>query len=262
MNHQKIYDNIIQKAKSENRQKLKKTDINYIYYENHHILPKCLSGDKEKENMVLLTVREHFICHKLLTYIFKGNYKIVYGYYRMIHSKNGIFIKSSRDYAYLKELISNTPMPDEIRKKISKSRKGKPAWNKGIPASRESKLKNRESQLGDKSKCWGKHHSEETLQKLRKPKSSTINMFGNKNGLNYKHTAQAKAKISSAGRLRKGVKSPNYGKPAWNKGKHSSEKTKIKISNFLKGRTAWNKGVPCSKESKIKQIETKRNKKI
>ena len=44
-----------------------------IYYENHHILPKCLYPDltKEKNNLVLLTPKEHFIAHLLLVKIVK-----------------------------------------------------------------------------------------------------------------------------------------------------------------------------------------------
>ena len=61
MNYQKIYESIINKAKSENRKK-----HNGTYYENHHIKPRCLNGGEEKENKVLLTAKEHFICHKLL----------------------------------------------------------------------------------------------------------------------------------------------------------------------------------------------------
>ena len=76
MNHQKVYDAIITKAKLENRVKLKRNQEGYVYYENHHILPKCLNGDNKKENLVLLTAREHYICHKLLTYIYKGNKSI------------------------------------------------------------------------------------------------------------------------------------------------------------------------------------------
>lgn len=69
MNHQKIYEAIIQKAKYENRVKLSKNQEGYVYYEKHHILPRCLNGSNDKENLVLLTAREHYICHKLLTYL-------------------------------------------------------------------------------------------------------------------------------------------------------------------------------------------------
>lgn len=42
---------------------------NNSYYESHHVLPKCIFPEfkKEKWNLVLLTAREHFICHLLLT---------------------------------------------------------------------------------------------------------------------------------------------------------------------------------------------------
>ena len=44
------------------------------YYENHHIIPRSLNGSNSSENLVLLTAREHFICHWLLVKIFpKGS---------------------------------------------------------------------------------------------------------------------------------------------------------------------------------------------
>ena len=60
------YYSIISNAQSQGRKKLKPTNINYIYYENHHIIPKCFGGDNNKDNLVLLTAKEHFIVHILL----------------------------------------------------------------------------------------------------------------------------------------------------------------------------------------------------
>ncbi len=62
-----IYNSIIKKAKLENRRKSKKE-----YFEEHHILPKSIFPEysnlrKFKHNAVLLTAKEHFICHLLLT---------------------------------------------------------------------------------------------------------------------------------------------------------------------------------------------------
>lgn len=37
------------------------------YFEKHHITPRSLGGSDNIENIVLLTAREHFICHWLLT---------------------------------------------------------------------------------------------------------------------------------------------------------------------------------------------------
>ena len=69
--YSKWYLDIIFKAKSEDRKKLKKDNPNYIYYENHHILPASIFPKYKllKENIwngVLLTAKEHFICHALI----------------------------------------------------------------------------------------------------------------------------------------------------------------------------------------------------
>jgi hypothetical protein len=42
------------------------------YYETHHILPKSLGGNNDKENLVLLTAREHYLAHLLLVKITTG----------------------------------------------------------------------------------------------------------------------------------------------------------------------------------------------
>lgn len=57
----KCYFAIVQRANSEGRMKGGAT-----FYESHHIIPKCLGGNNKKENLVLLTLREHFIVHHLL----------------------------------------------------------------------------------------------------------------------------------------------------------------------------------------------------
>lgn len=36
------------------------------YYEKHHIIPRSLNGSNEKKNLVLLTAKEHYLCHWLL----------------------------------------------------------------------------------------------------------------------------------------------------------------------------------------------------
>lgn len=52
-----------------------------VYYEKHHVLPKCIFPEykAEKWNLVLLTAREHFICHLLLTKMTKdkNRYKML-----------------------------------------------------------------------------------------------------------------------------------------------------------------------------------------
>ena len=62
MNYEKIYNKIIEKRKVE---KLSKKEI---YCESHHIIPVSFdkSLEKDENNIVNLTAREHYVCHKLL----------------------------------------------------------------------------------------------------------------------------------------------------------------------------------------------------
>ena len=49
------------------------------YYDRHHIKPKSLGGSGFRDNLVLLTLREHYICHLLLTRMVTGE-----AYYKML----------------------------------------------------------------------------------------------------------------------------------------------------------------------------------
>ena len=62
------YFAIINKAKFQNRTRTKPPYYEGPYFEAHHIIPKCLGGTET----VLLTAREHFICHWLLIYMYDG----------------------------------------------------------------------------------------------------------------------------------------------------------------------------------------------
>lgn len=49
------YEQLIQRAKDSNRTKKDSS----VYYERHHILPKCMGGLNEDRNYVLLTCKEY-----------------------------------------------------------------------------------------------------------------------------------------------------------------------------------------------------------
>ena len=51
------------------------------YTEKHHILPRSIGGDNSPENLVVLTAREHFICHYLLPKFCIGG-----AYYKMTNA--------------------------------------------------------------------------------------------------------------------------------------------------------------------------------
>jgi hypothetical protein len=79
MNYIKIYKKIIDSAKSQNRKKTKEGRI----YENHHIIPKSVGGSNNKSNLVLLTPKEHYICHLLLKKLYPNERKLAQAYYAM-----------------------------------------------------------------------------------------------------------------------------------------------------------------------------------
>jgi hypothetical protein len=109
MNYQKIYDDLMIKARSENR---KRGDGNY--YEAHHIIPKCMGGKgkvhqwRKHPNIVLLTAAEHLFAHKILHHIHPTNPKLLKALWGMMS-----FIKEGRTY-----ILSNSEY-EEIRIKIS-----------------------------------------------------------------------------------------------------------------------------------------------
>jgi hypothetical protein len=57
--HRKWYLGLVQRA-------LGRPRIVGEYYERHHILPRALGGTNQKENIAVLTFREHFLAHWLL----------------------------------------------------------------------------------------------------------------------------------------------------------------------------------------------------
>jgi 5-methylcytosine-specific restriction endonuclease McrA len=229
MNHLHIYNSIIKKTKLENRIRLRKNQENYIYYENHHIIPRCLNGTDNKENLVLLTAREHFICHKLLTYIYPGNYKIYHAFHFMTFMNKRKYGLTSRDYKHAIELFRLIPRDHHGEKNPmfgkgylligeKNGRFGKPASIKQLdacrkPKSKESKEKNRQSQLG-----------KQTGEKNGMYKTSAYNIHVDK----YGKDEADRLKIITSKKL----------SVVW-KGKPKSEETKQKIKTSALNRKKY-----------------------
>ena len=128
----KLYYKIINQAKS-------RTIVGYT--ENHHIIPKSLGGNNNRDNLVALTAREHFLCHLLLTKMTQGKsrHKMICAVFYLTgrgDSKRNNKIKNSRLYQKLKENYAKAvsiqkkgckqpPRTKEARKKYSISKTGK-----------------------------------------------------------------------------------------------------------------------------------------
>lgn len=105
MNYSLIYNNLIEKAKSRNYKSYKYRigKINpEVYVETHHIIPKCVGGSNNKSNLVVLTAREHFVAHRLLTKMYSLD-KIYLAFFIMLNRTKG---KSSRLYNHYRDKFS------------------------------------------------------------------------------------------------------------------------------------------------------------
>lgn len=89
MNHKQIYQNIIDKSKLQCRSKKDS------YFEKHHIIPKTMGGNNSKENTVLLTAKEHFVCHRLLCFIYPESKSLHFAFWAMCNQVKG---DVKRDY--------------------------------------------------------------------------------------------------------------------------------------------------------------------
>ena len=127
MNYQKIYDQLITRAKNRG--------VIEGYTEKHHIIPRCQGGTNEKENIAILTGREHFIAHHLLHLIYPDNKKLFYAFWAMcsIKTEGRNYTVSSKLYQRVKEeysirakeYMTGKKLTEETKKKISDAMKGK-----------------------------------------------------------------------------------------------------------------------------------------
>jgi hypothetical protein len=130
--YERWYYNIIKNAKYQSR--FKGDDV---YYESHHIIPRSLGGLNSKENLVLLTGREHFICHWLLYKFSEGIAKnkmahawfIMYQFSKFHKSRysNSLSYEVARKAhsAAVSKNLRGVPRTEEVKQKISRANKGK-----------------------------------------------------------------------------------------------------------------------------------------
>lgn len=174
MNYSKIYNNIINIGKSRG---INKPDG---YYEYHHIVPKCLGGEDNEENLVWLTAKEHFICHVLLCKIYP-NTRLVHAFIMMSRVGN------SNKYHKLKERYSkirsenmriNNPSFDPIvKEKLRLSSTGRLHSEETKRKMSENHVKHLSEEHKNKLSISGMRrlHSEESKELMSKKASEWLN---------------------------------------------------------------------------------------
>ena len=122
--------------------------------EIHHIIPKSLGGSNEKENLVCLTIREHYIAHLLLIKMCVSNddrYKMVWAFHRTFFSRK----LNSKFYEFARLIWINNLKANHHSKRIEGwseklSLQTKKSWQGDIE--RKIKTSNRLKELHEKRK--------------------------------------------------------------------------------------------------------------
>lgn len=171
----KYYYSIIDRAKSR---------VINGYKETHHIIPKSLGGSNDKENLVDLTAREHFICHLLLTKITEGSSKrsMIFALNALSTLENNhqsryksrMYDCARRFYAEEKSRtmagagnhMFGKTHSEESKRKMSDFHKGRLPWNTGKVLSESHRKNISKSNSGKNNHMFGKTHSEESKKKI------------------------------------------------------------------------------------------------
>ena len=125
MNYAKIYNALIERARN------REVDG---YVERHHIVPRCMGGTDNRDNLVALTPEEHYVAHQLLVKMYPEEKSLAWAAIRMTHHSTDNR-STNKLYGWLKRRHSE----------YSKTR------------------------VGDKNPSWGKHwfHNPETGETIK-----------------------------------------------------------------------------------------------
>lgn len=171
------YFRIIVNAKKLNRVKIQSGP----YFERHHIVPRSLGGTNANENLVLLSAKEHYICHLLLTKMcIDSTHAVSMNRAWWIMCKKNRKTTSSRLFEQRRISYSEAAKSarlgqkhtDETKRKISANHadvSGNKNPNYGNKVSCETKRKivqNRRSYVGKNNPNFGKSMKDETRARL------------------------------------------------------------------------------------------------
>ena len=159
------------------------------YHERHHIVPKCMGGTDDNDNLIDLYAREHFEAHRLLALENPYNDKLVYAWHLMSimnDNNNRTYEITSEEYEEAKKYYSTIKsltmlgekhpnygkhLSEETRKKMSEAASGENNHNFGKSMPDKIRKKISESTLGENAYWYGKHHTDESKKKMSEANS-------------------------------------------------------------------------------------------
>jgi len=131
MNYQRLHDAIIADSRLTSPIGFEHKNKTMGYKEKHHIIPKCIGGTNNPENLIFLTARRHFMVHRLLTKIHPDNAKIWYAFRMMFLTHSKLCRNSIRDsklYEHCKAkcnmLQTGIKLSNSHKENISLARRG------------------------------------------------------------------------------------------------------------------------------------------
>lgn len=238
------------------------------YKERHHIIPRCMGGSNNKDNLIDLYAKEHFIAHKLLALENPDNHKLVSAWSMMAFPKGDTkreFYEeiTADEYQLLRELQSKTQSEfakqlwqdedyrkaheysGERRKEYSERMKGNTLTlgKKHPPFTEEHKKR-----IGEGHKKSWEQKSEEEKEKIKQKLSEALS--GEKNPMYSKHHSEETKKILSEKTKLLNPKERKW----WNNGEKQVFQKECP-NGFVPGRLPFKKGNKVGKYERKKTCE-------
>jgi hypothetical protein len=199
----------------------------------HHILPKSLKGDNKKNNLIIITIGDHYDAHYLLWKCYGGKMSIAFHLMTTLQNKNKL---TKEEYALLQKQTSNNRKGNknalgfnhskELKKRYSEERKGNknPMYKKNAfdfmsnETEKEWKKKQSESKKGKVPSHGFTPAIRNKLSMGRKNKPNVQRVLCIETGIIYKSIVEAsistKASKGSIGKVCKGQRQ-TAGKLHW-----------------------------------------------
>lgn len=148
------------------------------YHERHHIVPRCMGGTNDEDNLIDLFAREHFEAHRLLAEENLNNSSLVNAWWMMANIENGSqnrYVLTAEEYEMVRKKYSKVVserVSGENHPMFGTHRCGKDNPFYGHKHNEETKRKIADARKGKysgkNSPLYGKHLSQDTKQKLSK----------------------------------------------------------------------------------------------
>lgn len=156
------------------------------YHETHHIIPRCVGGNNDPDNLIDLFAREHYEAHRLLALENPQNQSFIFAWHMMscINNAHGRqYTLDADEYeeariAYvnmLSQAFQGEGNPFYGRKHTEDSINKMSQSSMGKLHTSESKNKMSQSRIGDKNHFYGKNHTSESKRKMSESSKGSNN---------------------------------------------------------------------------------------